>query len=195
VLSAHLDRMVALQAEGIPLVEAVIGSATYRKLQVIELGSGCGIVGISLAQLIPDCEVICSDLPEAQEIAQRNIDGMNPAISSTVVFQSLDWEGPLPQVVNDKVFDLILVADCTYNPDSSPALVDTFSNLVKRSPKSVILLSMKVRHQDELVFFDLMGKADFIGSSKISIPLPEMEGEPEYVDIHVFHHKDRPSYA
>jgi predicted nicotinamide N-methyase len=187
--------MVALQAEGIPLVEQVLGSASYRKLQVIELGSGCGIVAISLAQTIPDCEIMLTDLPEAQEIAQRNIESMNAAISSTAVFQPLNWEEPLPPSVADKTFDLILVADCTYNPDSTPALVDTFSKLVKRSPKAVLLLSMKVRHPDELVFFDFMKKAEFVEASKISIPLPGSHGEMDQVNIHVFHHKDRPSYA
>jgi predicted nicotinamide N-methyase len=187
--------MVALQAEGIPLVERVIASATYRKLQAIELGSGCGIVGISLAQSIPDCEVTLTDLPEAQEIAQRNLDNMNAAISSTAGFQPLNWEEPLPPGIEDKYFDLILVADCTYNADSSPALVDTFSKLIKRSPKAVILLSMKVRHPDELVFFDYMEKADLVEASRISLPLPGKPEEIEHVNIHVFHHKDRPAYA
>jgi predicted nicotinamide N-methyase len=187
--------MAALKAEGLPLIEQLIKPANSRILRVIELGSGCGIVGISLAQTIPDCEVILTDLPEAQEIAQRNIDNMKPAKSSTVIFRPLNWEETLPPDITDMIFDLVLVADCTYNPDSSPALVDTFCKLIKRSPEAVILVAMKVRHQDELIFFDLMKEADFLEASKISIPLPEIPWEPEHVNIHVFHHNDRPFHA
>jgi predicted nicotinamide N-methyase len=195
VLSAQLDRMAALKTKGLPLIEQLINQAKCRTLQVIELGSGCGIVGISLAQTIPDCEVILTDLPEAREIAQRNIENMSPAESSTAIFRPLNWEESLPTDITEKIFDLVLVADCTYNPDSSPALVNTFCKLIRWSPKAVILLAMKVRHQDELIFFDLMKKADFLEASKISVPLPEISWEPEHVDIYVFRHNNRPHCA
>src|ERR1700734_3176668 len=161
-LSAFLDRMVALQAEGLPLLEEVLSSATYKRLKVLELGSGCGIVGIGLAQTVPDCEVILTDLPEAEELAMKNINGMNAAISSDVSFNTLDWENPLPLSIRDRLFDLILVADCTYNPDSSPALVSTLAVLVKRSSKAIVVVAMKVRHSSEAVFFDLMSESGFI---------------------------------
>ncbi|QDS67643.1 hypothetical protein FKW77_004615 [Venturia effusa] len=194
-LSAYLDRMVALQAEGIPLVEQTISAATFKKLHVIELGSGCGIVGITLAQTVPDCDVLLTDLPEAAEIAQRNIDNVFPAMSSSVSFQPLNWEEPLPKMVQSKTYDLILVADCTYNSDSSPALVRTLSALQKKSPKAVILVAMKVRHPSEDVFFDLMRQALFIEASHMKIQLPSVAGAGEKVEVYVFHGEDRPSYT
>lgn len=187
--------MVALQVEALPLVEEAISSAAYKTLKVIELGAGCGIVGIALAQSVPDCQVILTDLPEAREIAQRNIDGMNPAMMSTVSFTELNWEQPLPDTVKSRSHDLILVADCTYNPDSGPALVHTLSALVEKSPRAVVLLSMKVRHRSELLFFDLMKQADFVQSSRVRLALPEQSDEPEAVQVYVFHHRDRPNYV
>merc|ERR1712072_1403963 len=55
-----------------------------------------GSVGISLAQSIPDCDVVLTDLPEVTELVEANIERMNPAINSRVRFEPLDWETPLP---------------------------------------------------------------------------------------------------
>jgi predicted nicotinamide N-methyase len=187
--------MVALQAEGIPLVEQAISAATFKKLNVIELGCGCGIVGITLAQTVPDCEVLLTDLPEAANIAQRNIDNVFPAMASTVSFQPLNWEEPLPKMVQAKTYDLVLVADCTYNSDSSPALVRTLSALQKKSPKALILVAMKIRHSSEDVFFDLMKEAMFIEASHMKLQLPVIAEVAEKVEVYVFHGEDRPSYT
>lgn len=194
-LSAYLDRMVALQAEGIPLVEQTISAATFKRLHVIELGSGCGIVGITLAQSVPDCNVLLTDLPEAAEIAQRNIDKAFPAMSSSISFQPLNWEEPLPKLVQAKTYDLIMVADCIYNSDSSPALVRTLSALQKKSPKAVILVAMKIRHSSEDVFFDLMRQAMFVEASHMKLQLPVTAEIGEKVEVYVFHGEDRPSYT
>ena len=194
-LSAHLDRMIALQTEGLPLVEQTIGAATFKKLNVIELGSGCGIVGISLAQSIPDCDVLLTDLPEAREIAERNIRCANPAMGSKVSFLELDWEKPLPATVASKSFDLILIADCTYNIDSGPSLVRTLRSLVLKTSKSIILLAMKVRHESELGFFDLMQEANFVNKPHLKLAIPGSNGESDEILVYVFHDKDRPSYA
>lgn len=194
-LSAYLDRMVALQAESIPLVEQAISAATFKRLQVIELGCGCGVVGITLAQTVPDCNVLLTDLPEAAEIAQKNIENVFPAMSSSVSFQPLNWEEPLPKMVQARTHDLILVADCTYNSDSSPALVRTLSALQKKSPKAVILVAMKIRHSSEDVFFDLMKQALFIEASHTKLQLPIIAEVGEKVEVFVFHGEDRPSYT
>lgn len=192
-LSACLDRMVALQADEIPLVGQAISPATSKKLNVIELGCGCGIVGITLAQTVPNCEVLLTDLAEATDIAQRNIDNISPAMSSMVAFEPLNWEEPLPKVVHTKTYDLVLVADCTYNADSSPALVRTLSALQKSSPKALILVAMKVRHSSEDVFFDLMKKARLIKASHTKLQLPIIADVAEQVEVYVFHGEDRPT--
>jgi predicted nicotinamide N-methyase len=190
-LSACLDRMVTLQVDGIPLVEQAISPATSKKLNVIELGCGCGIVGITLAQTVPNCEVLLTDLPEAADIAQRNINNISPAMSSMVAFEPLNWEESLPKIVQSRTYDLVLVADCTYNADSSPALVQTLSALQKISPKVLILVAMKVRHSSEDVFFDFMKKARFIEASHTKLQLPGIVDVAEQVEVYVFHGEDR----
>jgi predicted nicotinamide N-methyase len=187
--------MVALQADGLPLLEESIGAATFKKLTILELGCGCGMVGISIAQTIPDCEVLLTDMPEAQEIAERNIGNMNPAISSTATFVPFDWEAPLPMAIRKKAFDIILVSECTYNTDTIPALVQTLTALVTHFPKAIVLLATKVRHSSETLFFNLMRKTSFVKASHTKLSLPkgdELEEESEEVDVYIFHDKANP---
>ncbi|KAI4715323.1 hypothetical protein E4T48_08490 [Aureobasidium sp. EXF-10727] len=191
-LTAYLDRVVALRSvHEAPLLESVLSSATYRKLNVIELGCGCGVVGIGLAQTVPDCNVLLTDLPEVDELVERNIEAANPAMSSHIDFAALDWEAPLPAKVASRAFDLILVAECIYNSDSIPPLVDTLERLIQRSPKAVVLISTKVRHESEAMFWDLFHSRGFQKRSQTSLPVP---GEPGHgygdsataVDIYIY---------
>lgn len=177
------------------MLDRVLTMATYRRMNVLELGSGCGIVGIDLAQTIPDCSVVLTDLEEAEDIIQKNISAANPAMASEISFQKLDWEQQLPGPITTKSFDIIVLADCTYNADSSPALVRTIRALVNRSPKAVVAVAMKIRHQDELIFFDLMKEKDLIIGGSVNLPLPgdTVDGEKEKAELHVFQDKSRPA--
>lgn len=180
------------------LLNETLHATPPKTLRVLELGSGCGIVGITLAQAVPNCHVLLTDMPEAADIAQRNIAEAVPAtrsLHSQVSFEVLDWEKPLPQSVQSKLLDIILVSECIYNPDSIPALVRTLAALLNRSPKAIIVVSTKVRHSSEAVFFDLMAKTRLVIGEHTSLPLPGDGGwnvdEPEQVGVYIFHHRDR----
>lgn len=183
-LCVYLDRIVDGRANGLPLLAAALTTKANERVKVLELGSGCGIVGIGLTQLLSNCEVVLTDLPEAAEIAQRNVEVAN---SSSVRFEVVDWDEALPASVGQHPFDVVLVADCTYNPDSSPSLVRTLAAVAGRSPDTVVVVAMKVRHASEAVFFDLMGQAGFAVRETLSQPLPtEASSEEEHVDMFVF---------
>ncbi|KAK3075684.1 hypothetical protein LTR53_000726 [Teratosphaeriaceae sp. CCFEE 6253] len=192
-LAQHIDQTICLQvaANPLPILEAVLESATYRRLNAIELGCGCGSVGISLAQSIPDCDVLLTDLPEVTELVEANIARMQPAMSSKVHFEPLDWEQPLPENLRNRINGLIIVSECTYNSDTLGSLVSTLSQLVARSPKAVIVVSTKTRHDSEAAFFDMMHDAGFVEGGSMRLPLPGMPGSG-YADwatdvgLHVF---------
>ncbi|OCK82463.1 hypothetical protein K432DRAFT_349001 [Lepidopterella palustris CBS 459.81] len=194
-LAAHLNRTTALQTTSptLLLLESTLSRATDAKLRILELGAGTGIVGISLAQTIPDAEILLTDLPAARALIQKNISVMSPAMNSSAAFCVLDWEDEsLPRAVGERVWDIVLVADCTYNPDSSPALVRTLAALVKRSPKVIVIVAMKVRHPAEAVFFDLMAAAAFVVGSHTVLNLPgNSETTGEKIDVLVFCDKGR----
>lgn len=89
-------------------------------LRILELGTGCGMVGITLALMQEHANVLLTDLSEAREIVGRNIESVGAAIGSTLEFQELNWDQVLPSTLDltTSPFDLVVAADCTYNPDS-----------------------------------------------------------------------------
>ncbi|EGD94130.1 hypothetical protein TESG_01655 [Trichophyton tonsurans CBS 112818] len=159
---------------------------------VIELGAGCGIVGIALAQSLTDCSVLLTDLEEVRDIVSRNINMSNPAAGSKIDFQVLDWETCIPSRISEQQYDLIVVSDCTYNSDSLPALVDTMAALVDRSPQAVIIVALKRRHESETVFFEFMRRARLDVCSQTRIQLPSVCSDEE-VDIEIYCFRSSPS--
>jgi folylpolyglutamate synthase/dihydropteroate synthase len=135
-----------------------------------------------------DAEVILTDLAEAQEIATQNISQAKLAERSSLTFQELNWEGKLPKGLND--LDLVVAADCTYNADSSPALVDTIQRLAKCSPGVTVLVAMKKRHESEDVFFEYMTVAQFKTTNVITVPLPGDEGNSDD-EVHIYMYQYR----
>ncbi|KAI9750572.1 MAG: hypothetical protein M4579_006422, partial [Chaenotheca gracillima] len=117
------------QTGDLPSLQHMIESHA-DKLKVIELGSGCGIVGLGLAQTLPHCSVLLTDLPEAEDIVGSNMARLDAAQASSVEFAVLDWDAAIPPAIGQTIFDLIVVSDCTYNPGSLVALVRTLTALV-----------------------------------------------------------------
>ncbi|ORY12121.1 putative methyltransferase-domain-containing protein [Clohesyomyces aquaticus] len=220
-LSCHLGALIPNQKLSTPLKTAFQSPESKKRLQVLELGTGCGVVGLCLAQTIGSADVIASDLPEAKEIfslnSRQTIVAANlprsgsPAADmtdgsfypnrretitkdSTIMFQAIGWDKELPDLLNDwsgcrhcTQLDVIVAADCTYNPDSSPALVRTISQLVRNSPEAAVVIAMKVRHSSESVFFDLMYEAAFskVHTESLQLPGDEAVGE-ETAEVFVF---------
>ena len=145
-----------------------------RPLRVIELGAGCGIVGIAFAQLVKS-NVLLTDLDDATEVLTRNIRLATPSAGSSLGAQVLDWGKDLDSA-NTK-FDLILVSDCIYNPDTSVHLVETLQNLAQQTPSPLVLVGYKQRHTADHVFFDHMQKAKFTTLKTSSIQLPHRKSD------------------
>ena len=75
--------------------------------------------------------MLLTDLSEAQEIVERNIRQVGTKKVSSLKFQELDWDADLPDNLQSPCssLDLVLAADCTYNPDSRYAF-KTYYGLV-----------------------------------------------------------------
>ncbi|CAG8090227.1 unnamed protein product [Penicillium salamii] len=168
----------------LPALEKVLRTSRSSVIQVVELGAGCGIVGIGLAQMLSHCSVLLTDLPEVEEIITRNINETRPANVSSVRYQNLDWEQP-PDDLCSQPIALILVSDCTYNADSLPVLVSCLDRLVRTSPEAIVLVSLKRRHESETVFFDLMRSAGF-RSVQDSMELPSEHGQVDEIEFYCY---------
>lgn len=185
-----IDRSLT-STSGLPSLDALLKRDRKHSLRAIELGAGCGLVGLALAKLVPNIDVLLTDLTEAEDITNRNIPAAAIKKPSKASFEVLDWTQPLPDSTSGKPFDLVLVADCTYNADFIPALVDTLTRLMKTSPHALIVLSTKTRHSSEAVFFEQMGTAKFeiIDQSHALAPTRYPIEEPEdaeRVDVYCF---------
>lgn len=162
-----------------------------QHMNILELGAGCGIVGITLAKVYPDLinKILLTDLPEASEILEKNISTMaSPSDNSPFpcTHQVLDWSAPLPEVIRGEKWNLVVVADCTYNPDVVPDLVHTLTKLREGNSCMLILLAMKVRHDSEMVFFELMEKEDFSLEESCQVPLGMVGEEGQEIEIFLF---------
>ena len=161
-------------------------------LSILELGSGCGITGLHIADLCSRSTVLLTDLPDAMEILNRNVGFAQPVSSGAKLATAvLDWDSPVPEMVVKQWFDLVVLSDCTYNSDSIPGLVKTLSSIARSSPHAFVVISLKVRHDSEAIFFDLMTRADFIRAEHTAIPLPdrcrsETGQDLEVIEIYVY---------
>jgi hypothetical protein len=167
-----------------PALTRLLSNARSSPIQVVELGAGCGIVGIALASMLPNCSVLLTDLPEVESIITRNIEGAQTAPQSSVGYQNLDWDNP-PDDLCSRPIELILVSDCTYNADSLPALVNVLDRLVRTSPDAIILVALKRRHDSETVFFDLMRSAEFTAVQD-SLQLPSQHDQVDEIEFYCY---------
>lgn len=155
-----------------PLLSRVLQGKVSGQIDVLELGAGCGIVGIALAHCFSNCMVQLTDLVEAQDILSKNLGQATPAASSSLRGRTLEWNDESGEASLECEFNLIIVSDCIYNPDSCPDLVRTLSRVSSASPDVRILVAAKRRHDSEDVFFDLMRDAQMQILEKTTIDLP-----------------------
>ncbi|KAH9904460.1 hypothetical protein F4778DRAFT_63585 [Xylariomycetidae sp. FL2044] len=238
------------------------GGRTDGCLNVLELGCGIGILGLSIAAVLsyhhqftstvasgeqddsqPRYTILLTDVPEAEERARSNITRTQDTITglsclnldhsprsplpaepasedqssesdremgvesetspeasqvapAKILYENLDWEGGRQGVfgpeVSSRVWDLVVLSDCTYNVDSLPALVGTLSalhllNQDRRrrrttgpegvNEKSSVLLATKPRHESEKALFGLLDAEGWRYKVATRIPLPGNGGE------------------
>ncbi len=163
-----------------------------RAPRILELGSGCGLVGLQIADLCSTSDVLLTDLSDAMDILNHNVERARFTSSrGKLATAVLDWDEALPELVAKKRFDLVILSDCTYNPDSVPGLVRTLSSVAKISPNALVVVSLKVRHDSEAIFFDLMADAGFAEAEHAAIPLPDRcrsdsGQELEVVEVYIY---------
>lgn len=181
-------------SSGLSSLDAVLKRHKSRKLRAIELGAGCGLVGLALAKILPGVEVLLTDLVEAEEITNRNISSAVIKKPTKVSFEVLDWTQPLTNSASNRQFDLVLIADCTYNADFIPALVSTLVALMIASPDALVVVATKTRHSSEAVFFELMRTARFkvieethaLAPTRYPIEEPD---DAERIDVYCFRYE------
>lgn len=148
-------------------------------LRAVELGSGCGVAGLALAQIVPSASVLLTDLEEAQIVITENIKNATLPQGSSLHQEVLDWNKPLAKTDYHQNIDLLIVCECIYNADSCPTLVSILRQFIALSPSVKILVITKRRHDSEKVFFDLMAKAEIEMLEQCIVPLPHHKSDAD----------------
>lgn len=183
---------IALQPRPTSDLSEILQRSISRGPRILELGSGCGIVGLQLADLCSTSDVLLTDLQDTMGILNHNAEHVKVTSSRAKITTAvLDWNEPLPGIVAKQQFDLVVVSDCTYNPDSIPGLVKTLNSVAEVSPDALIVVALKVRHDSEAIFFDSMAGADFVENEHTAISLPDrcrsdIGQELEAVQVYVY---------
>ena len=112
---------------------------------------------------------------------------VDPTSRKNMSFEVLRWEEALPPEIQKAVYDVVLLADCTYNAGSAPALVETLAAIASRSCQTLIIVATKPRHPSESIFFELIEAAGIQLVEELSIPLPSVSGYAgTTVDMYAF---------
>jgi predicted nicotinamide N-methyase len=111
---------------------------------VLELGAGCGLVGLVAAHLGAE-HVTLTDRACAMAILEHNV-AVN-SMGERVTVRELEWEGGASDV---ETFSLIIASECLYDEDSVLPLLRTMHALSTAS--TIVLLSGIIGHSVQRAF-------------------------------------------
>lgn len=167
----------------------MIKMLTRGTANILELGAGTGIVGITLRAFFPTLNVTLTDLPDAVLLPYnaahpsnrpniwRNKDPANTSL--------LDWTKPVDPELANTPWDLIIFADCIYNSDVVPDLLKTIAAL-RKHPEVHVLMATKHRHGSEASFFPQMSNYGWIIADQADLLLGARNGEREHMQVCLF---------
>ncbi|KAL9614051.1 MAG: hypothetical protein Q9167_001466 [Letrouitia subvulpina] len=112
--------------------------------QVIELGAGTGLVGLTCASLY-QVHVYMTDLPAIVPNLQANIDANWHNLKGTTSAGVLDWSTILAEKAFAEGFSLVMAADPLYSPDHPAWLVATIRHTLKRSEDARVVVELPLR--------------------------------------------------
>ncbi|KAF8803792.1 hypothetical protein BYT27DRAFT_7195132 [Phlegmacium glaucopus] len=126
------------------------GTDYIKNRNILELGSGTGLVGLVAGKLGGD--VCITDQVPLLPLMHRNI--LLNDLESRVIVAELNWGMAIPTTIQRP--DLILAADCVYFEPAFPLLVQTLSEL--SDSRTEILFSYKKRRKADKRFFTMLKK-------------------------------------
>ena len=128
--------------------------AAPRRPRVLELGSGCGWLGIAAALNNPGIDVVLTDQEtEGQlELTQRNIDGCGVDVQGRCTALPLDWVLGNP-AVEDVAYELVFGSDLVYNEAGVELLPDLLVRLLAAPGARFVYAHTRYRYEDSDMTF------------------------------------------
>lgn len=144
VLSRALERWA--RSNEVPAVASAL-----RGHHTVELGAGCGLVGITAAVL--GARVTLTDLPCNVALLTRNVEANEAVLHvapCSLAVRGLDWTAPLPANIVQGA-DLILATDVFYSGCPVEALIKTVQALATPSTQVVIAVGRNRAKLDDFM--------------------------------------------
>ncbi|KAF7511047.1 hypothetical protein GJ744_005593 [Endocarpon pusillum] len=186
--SLHLATYLATEAKHL-----VLGKS------VLELGAGRGLLSIICAGRLSAAYVLATDgAQDVRETITRNID-LNPQLARKsrrripLEARVLEWgsSAPLGRLLPSKggsvLYETILGADITYDPDSLEPLASTLSGLAELCPTANIVIAATIRNEDTFDIFLAHCKEQGLSVYDVDFRCPPFE-----LQTGLFHSLDPP---
>ncbi|CAO2830455.1 unnamed protein product [Amaranthus hypochondriacus] len=126
---------------------------TCRRLRILELGSGTGLVGISAAAIL-GAEVTVTDLPHVIPNLEFNVSANTDVIAARgggVVAKELSWGNVDQMVAVGREYDVIMGSDVVYHDHLYDPLLETLKYFVVG--EGMFLMAHLKRWKKEAAFF------------------------------------------
>ncbi|CAD5113131.1 unnamed protein product [Dimorphilus gyrociliatus] len=162
------------------------GSCYWKAKNVIELGSGCGLV--SLAAWLLGAKVIATDLPQVlshtRACITKNVKSIasNKSLNCDKIFVDDYTWGKSKQFKSFSNFQVILASDVIYERENLNDLIQALKDLSNK--ETAIWISYKPRGLGEDVFFDLINN-DFEINHIKKCELPQEFQQSQYKIINM----------
>jgi protein-L-isoaspartate O-methyltransferase len=125
-----------------------LGPDAFRGKSVLELGAGCGYVGIVAARM--GGVVTVTDRVDHIQHLRQNVE-LN-GLEHSMRVAELEWSEPMAADIPAN-FDWILASDCVYEEDSHRPLAETLLRFTRPDGATVVLISQETRSDKHSSFF------------------------------------------
>ncbi|CAI4056119.1 S-adenosylmethionine-dependent methyltransferase SKDI_02G3790 [Saccharomyces kudriavzevii IFO 1802] len=141
----------------------ITASCNQKKIKVLELGSGTGLVGLSWASKWKELygtdkmEIFVTDLPEIVTNLKKNVSLNN--LQDFVQAEILDWTNPqdfIDRFGHENEFDIILVADPIYSPQHPEWVVNMISKFLAPSGTCHLEIPLRAKYAKERELLKLL---------------------------------------
>nr|GMC86603.1 protein N-lysine methyltransferase METTL21A [Ipomoea batatas] len=135
------------------------GTVLLQGKKVVELGSGCGLVGCISALL--GAQVILTDLPDRLRLLKKNVEAnLYGDVKGSATVTELTWGDELEPFLCDPLPDYVLGSDVIYSEGAVMDLLETLVDLC--GSETTIVLAGELRNDAILEYFLEAASKEFI---------------------------------